>query len=368
MKTADWIRALAVTALMASACGGSTPTAGNTPSPSAATSPSASPTANPCPPPSNRCLALVTLRGSDSIVVRDITDIAHPTTLSNAGPVSMSMFVSATELSYSDDTGIVRAPLAGAPKTRLTTSHGLALYSYAWSPDGRTLAYLTQSGSGIALHELRGGSDRVLEGAMPAIPAIGCESQFCPIADTLDIRVSYSPDGGSISLVASVLKVNVFRLWSSDGKVLSSSDSQARSMSTWSGNSLYFRDAGGVEMWRDGTTSPFLPGVVWIRPKASPIGGQIVYETRDAHHLAHTFVVDTATRKIRELPKGRFDPWFLTSRYVWYQGQRSCVAADHCPTGWSAISSGKTYIYDLVAGTETESIITGVYDVWPHPA
>jgi hypothetical protein len=29
---------------------------------------------------------------------------------------------------------------------------------------------------------------------------------------------------------------------------------------------------------------------------------------------------------------------------------------------------GKTYIYDLQDSTETQSIITSVIDVWPHPA
>jgi hypothetical protein len=49
-------------------------------------------------------------------------------------------------------------------------------------------------------------------------------------------------------------------------------------------------------------------------------------------------------------------------------GERACVAADHCLAGYPAIASEKTYIYDLQDGTEAESVITGVYDVWPHAA
>jgi hypothetical protein len=71
---------------------------------------------------------------------------------------------------------------------------------------------------------------------------------------------------------------------------------------------------------------------------------------------------------VRELKKGRSEPAFLTSRYIWYKGERACVAADYCPTGWAVAESGKTYIYDLQTGTETESVITHVFDVWPHPA
>lgn len=361
-----------MTALLAAACGSTnSPATGNVtpattnPSPTTTSSPSQQ---DPCPPPSNRCLALVTLRGSNSYAVRDITDISHAKTVSNLGQISLPMFVNATELSYADDSGLVRAPLAGSPKTPLATSQGFVSYAFAWSPDGSTVVYLTQTGSAMALHQVNAGVDRVLAASMPAMPAVGCETQFCSLTDAWDFRLSYSPDGSSISLVDSVLSVNVFRLWTSGGKVLNSSDSQSRFMSVWSGSSLYFRDAKGVEVWRDGVTSSFLPGLAWIRPKASPAGGQIVYETRDAQGWAHTFVVDTTTREVRELKKARSEPVFLTSRYIWYKGERSCVAADNCPSGWSVVASGKTYIYDLQAGTETESIITSVADVWPHAA
>jgi WD40-like Beta Propeller Repeat len=364
MKTADWIRVLALTGLFASACGSvpSPSVAGSTPSPAS------TPVFNPCTPPSNRCLALVWLRGSNSYVVRDITDINHAQTVGDLGQISVPAFVSATEVSYAGDNGFVRAPLAGSPITSVATSPGFISYAFAWSPDGSALAYLTQGTSGMVLHQLIAGKDRVFASSMPTMPAVGCESQFCQSTDTWDFRLSYSPDGTSITLVTSIANVSAFRLWSSDGKLLKSSDKQSPYMSAWSGNSLYLRDANGVEVWRDGVTLPFLPGVAWIRPKASSAGGQIVYETRDAQGWAHTFVVDTATKKVGELKKARSEPAFLTSRYVWYKGERSCVAADHCPAGWHVVASGKTYIYDLQDGTETESIITGVLDVWPHAA
>ena len=79
-------------------------------------------------------------------------------------------------------------------------------------------------------------------------------------------------------------------------------------------------------------------------------------------------MVDTTTRVVRELKKGRSAPAFLTSRYIWYKGQRACVAADYCPAGWTVVDNGKAYIYDLLDGTETESIITQLFESWPHPA
>jgi hypothetical protein len=179
----------------------------------------------------------------------------------------------------------------------------------------------------------------------------------------------YSPDGTQISLVINSFGVSVFRLWSADGKLLKSNDSRAITMSAWSGKALYFRDDSGVSVWRDGSISTFLPGVAWIKPSASPAGGMLVYSVRDSDGWAHVQVVDIATGKTRELNRARTGAVFLTARFIWYGGERACVASDQCgPSPPIHPSSGKTYIFDLQDGTETESIITNVFDVWPHPA
>jgi hypothetical protein len=89
---------------------------------------------------------------------------------------------------------------------------------------------------------------------------------------------------------------------------------------------------------------------------------------RDKTGLAHVYVVDTATKKVRELKAARSEPAFLTSRYIWYRGERPCVAADNCDPNFPVVSNGKTYIYDFQDGTETESVISSVSDVWPHAA
>jgi hypothetical protein len=219
------------------------------------------------------------------------------------------------------------------------------------------------------VHLLKAGRDQVL-GSIPGGGSGGCESiAGCSIANSLDFRLLYSPDGTKISLVALGFTGSVFRIWSSDGKLLSSSDAQGPTMSAWSGSSLYFRDANGVEVWRDGATSLFLNRQTWIGPKGSPSGGQIVYVVRDSSGWGHTIVVNTTNLLLRELKKGRVNPVFLTSRYIWYQGERACVAADACGAKPPLLPlSGKNYIYDLQTGTETESTITSVSDIWPHPA
>lgn len=363
--TAGWSQLLAVIALMATAC--TSPSTGHVASASRMT-PVSSPVQQTACTSSNRCLALVTLRGSSNIVVRDITDISHPKTISTVGNLS-PQFISAIEVSYVEDGNrLIRAPHGTFSRTVATPIHGIV--AFAWSPDGSAAVYLTQTAAGSELHQVTSNGDRRLS-SMPRFPATGCESPAC--ADRWDFRLSYSPDGAFVSLVQSA-GGPVFRLWTSGGRLLKSVDStslpygQWPSMSAWSGKNLYFRDAKGVEVWRDGVVSIFLPGVAWIRPNASPGWGQIVYAARDAQGWAHSYVVDTVSRQVRDLGKARAEPAFLTSRYIWYQAERLCTAADPCAPELPVIANGKTYINDLQNGTETESIITGVIDIWPHAA
>jgi hypothetical protein len=315
---------------------------------------------------SSRNLVIVMLAGGSKYVVRDITDINHPSIVSTLDVASAPKFVGATDVSYIDNDGnVVRLTYASSRKITVAR----CAYLFDWSPDGTAVAYLAQTDSGNEMRLLQGGVDRSL-GPIPDTGGGGCESiEGCAIANSLDFRLSYSPDGALISLVLSGFGKSVFRIWSSDGTLVMSSDSEGATMSVWSGGGLYFRGAGGVKVWRGGSVSTFLPGVVWIHPNASPAGAQVTYVTRDADGWAHTFVVDTTTEAIRELNARRGNPVYLTSRYIWYAGERDCVPADGCglhPPFHPA--SGKAYIYDLQDRTETESVITSVADVWPHAA
>jgi len=327
----------------------------------------------PASTPSNRNLAIVWLRGSYQYVVRDITDISQPTTVSTFADLGSPQFVSATDVSGFGNNELDQVHLAGSRS--VVAKMCFAGFAFAWRSDGTAAAYVTdlQTYQGSELHIVSGGQNRVAS-SMPGLPVGGCEQWDC--ADRLDLRLLYSPNGAYISLVQS-WSGPVFRVWASDGTLIKSIDSGLTdsrafpSMSVWSGTGLYFRDAQGVEVWRDGNQSLVLPLVAWIRPKASPAGGQIVYMERDAFGEARVSLLDTTTNKVREVARSRSEPAFLTSRYIWYQGERPCVAGDLYPCnggGAPTTPTGKTYIYDLQAGTETESIIAKVWDVWPHPA
>src|SRR5689334_19260455 len=106
--------ALWASVLLVAACGGTGPTASVTSSsPLATASQPAEPSLSPAPvgacSSSTRCLALVTLRGSESYVVRDITDINHPKTVASMGkipnppyPSAPAQFVSDRAISFVD--------------------------------------------------------------------------------------------------------------------------------------------------------------------------------------------------------------------------------------------------------------------------
>jgi WD40 repeat protein len=384
-----WIWMVAAAAVLGAGCGAGNGTASatSTPSPSSLASASASPA--PCGS-ATRCLALVTLRGSSQVVVRDITDIAHPSTVGVVGPApalngigpslegSSGQFASSTQVAYlggnTDDsyglpTSLIRAPLAGSPTTTVL-SGSRAVVVFAWSPDGSTLAYLTPTDfTGVELHQVKANADRVLA-TLPAIAVGGCEVAPCPgpfqnPGDTWDFRLAYSPDGNYISVVQSGI-TSYLRIFTADGKQVAATDSQGTTMSVWSGNNFYFRDSVGVEVWRNGAVSTLLRGVSWIRPKASSDGRFIVYEARQLG-AANIFILDTTTGQVRALGAGS-EPAFLTSRYVWFEAEPPCVPSGTCQAGFPGIAAGKTYIYDMEAGTKSESAITSVLDVWPHAA
>lgn len=347
-----------------SASSGGTPTADPTAAPSAVPNCGA---VQPEPQlaasaPGVRNLAIVWLKGGTKPVIRDLTDINHPSTIATLDiPAAEPRFVSATDVSWlwSDaTTNLFRHSFTASP---VLVAHCVALFD--WSADGTAAAFVTDTPTGSELLEVRAGITRTLS-LLQAFPRVGCESQSC--GDSWQFKLQYSPDGSMISLIE--IGGPNFHVWGIDGRLLWTGNGTS-SMSVWSGSGLFYRDSAGVEVWRAGSVSRVLPGVAWIGPVASPGGGAIAYMLRDASGLPHVDLLDTVTGKARELASGADAPAFLTSRYLWYRGvslcngshPRDCQVLPTTPTG-------VTYVLDLQTGTRFESIITSVADVSPHPA
>ena len=318
----------------------------------------------------NRNLAVATLHGSDSVVVRDITNIDNASTVAIVPGLGTMKFVSGAQLSGNDfenSSKLVLAPISGNPVAVLADAC-YNVFDYAWNSDGSNVVYVTDKND-LSVQELRrisGGIDRVIAIVEKPIPITGCVA----CSDNADLRLGYSPDGRYISLVG----WGTFEVWSADGTLISgpSVGGSGATMSVWSGTGLYFRNDDGVQVWRGGVVSTVLPGVTWIRPKASPSGGEIIYQARDTQGQAHVFLLDTSTSKSTSVVgTERMEPAFLTARFVWYAGEVVCPESEGCyRTGyqWATATkpTGVTYIYDMQTATETQSKITSVLDVWPH--
>lgn len=358
------VAAIALVALTSGCVPGQKSTSSSTPGTGTHTSPAASTATGACSQAGTN-LEIVRLKGATTYYVRDITDILQPKTVAQFDG-STPQFASATVVSFVRGPTLLRMSLCGPPAvtTVAEPAHGLYQESYSWSPDGRSVAFVTNIDTATQVRVAADGQDRLI-GSLPVLtPTNACVYLAC--AGESDFRLLYSPDGANVSLVQNLGGPSL-RVWSSGGKVLVGSDSESNLMSAWSGSSLYFRDDKGVEVWHAGSQSLLLPGVAWVRPKASPAGGQIVFATRDDAGVGHIQILDTATGKTREIARSRSEPAFLNSHLIWYQEERPSTSAE-APTAGKAVPTGKTYIFDLQDNSESESLIASVYDVWPHPA
>src|SRR5947207_746536 len=275
MRATRWLIVLGSVALLGTACGSTTGSARSTTSatpsvwhfpPNPVTQPAttvatAARQLNQCQPvapaptlapaiSSSRNLVIAVLAGGSKFVVRDVTDINHTSTVSTLDSASRPKFVGASDVSYVDSDGnLVRLTYSSSRK--LIVARCVSLFD--WSPDGTALAYLSQTDSGAELHQLRGGVDRSLA-SIPGTGVGGCESiAGCAIANSVDFRLSYSPNGEFISIVFNGFGKSVFRIWVSDETPLNNSDSQGATMSVWSGTGLYFRGEGGAQVWHGGS-------------------------------------------------------------------------------------------------------------------
>jgi hypothetical protein len=217
--------ALAAVMLVLVGCSGSASPTGQSqsptpPSPTSSSSPNVSPRTSPSanPPPSGSgvpapvavsCtsqipsgakLALVVLAKGISLVVRDITDIAHPITRCMIYGGSFHRFVDATHVSYivtsTDGQGalyVVDLRDSSDTLIRAWTNEGSLYWVYAWNPDGKALTYLSSNGDKVAWHVLSGGSDVTLSD-LGSIPGRGVD----PYND--DAMVGFSADGKYVAL------------------------------------------------------------------------------------------------------------------------------------------------------------------------
>jgi hypothetical protein len=387
---------LVAAVLVLAACGGSSGATGkaspSTAAPAASPSPAAFPSPSPggpIPPPpaavtctsqipAGHELALLTLRNTTGVVVRDITDVTHPVTRCILkGPGIYFRFVSATRVSYmvTADNGngalyLVDLLTRTTSLVRVWTNEGSLYWVYAWSPDGNTLSYLSSNADQVAWHVLSAAGDVTLS-RLGSVPGRGVD------ANNDDAMVGFSADGKYVALEQTFSNVGngtgqaapfqIIRLL--DRKLVYSRPNGT--MATWaggSGASLYFRTSLGVEAWDAATGARVVvpQGLAWIHPWPSADGTRIVYTDADRagnHFAGYLRLADQQAFRLSPLP--RVGATFLNPDLVWYAGESVCAGAVQCGLGGPPLT-GRTYIYDLVTKTENASIDTAIFDSWPH--
>lgn len=388
--------ALATALLALVSCGG-TPTASPTATPTAATatpsgpSPFPSPTSGGPTPPAPatvKCsspiaefatLALVTLRNTKGVIVRDISNVSKPVSrcvISGAG-ANFFRFVNVNHISYTvtsaEGTGalyLVDLPGQRTSLVRAWTNEGSLYWVYAWSADGTTLTYLSSNGDKVAWHLLSAAGDVTLSN-LGSIPGRGVD------ANNDDAMVGFSADGKYVALEQTFTTAagapgqppfQIVRV--SDHKlVYSRADG---TMATWArrGATLYYRTKAGVESWdpTTGTKIVTFQGFRWIHPWPSADGKRIAYVDVDNvgyHYPGYVQLSDGQAIRVRSRPAT--GAAFLNSRLMWYAEEAACSGPTACGLGEPKLT-GRTYIYDVVARTESVSIISALFDSWPHTA
>src|SRR2546428_7621453 len=191
MRT-GWLRILAVTALLTAACGSPANLTGNASSASRIGTLTPNPV-SPTAAPSIHYLALVTLRGSNVIVVRDITDIAHPKTVGTVGQVPAPQFASGSLITYATASDMWSEPVGGSATRMPPPFPGIG--AFAWSPDGNSLVFMhgdaaADSGMDVSLWT-RGGAFTAL-GSIPPGGVGGCETYAsCTLPNWMDFQLHF---------------------------------------------------------------------------------------------------------------------------------------------------------------------------------
>src|SRR5712692_9582967 len=153
--------------------------------------------------PAGHQVALVSLRGVQGVVVRDVTDIQHPVTRCGFQGGAYFRFVNSARVSYivtsSGDIGasgalyMVDLNASTTSLVRAWASGGYGSWVYAWSPDGQKLTYLSSDSTGVTWHLLSAAGDKTLASLVTTV-------QRGASLDNDDIMVGFSADGQFVAV------------------------------------------------------------------------------------------------------------------------------------------------------------------------
>ena len=362
------------------------PSPEDTPTPSPSTSPSALP--SPVAVPSWAAMhascvstpaaqeAVLQLQGAANPVLADVSNAKAPRTLCGiSGGSFQPQLVTQTMISWSATQGspgtsgtsviAVLDLFSGTSTVAATWSGGGFMDGlHAWSPDRGFLAYVASDSSGVNLHLLSGGGDRVVA-TLGAVPGRG----FNPSED--DSYLAFSPDGAYFAFVQTFTssgdQLQVRR--TIDGSLAFSL--AKGTMATWgsSASKLYYRMPGSslVQVWDSaaGVSQAFGQPLTWIRPRADAGDDNLAFTVRDSTGTPHTWMYGHGGRSGGVLPNVRSSPVWVNTTTFFYVEETAC--SPNCGIGPAWQPDGKNFTFDIAAQAETASHIGAVYGVWPRP-
>jgi hypothetical protein len=319
--------------------------------------------------------AVLLMQHSVTKILADVTDPVHPRTICTLSGGWNPQLVTASELSWSASQHAPGTPgLSVIATLDLFTGTSSVVASWqgggyldglhAWSPGRDLLAYLTSDSTGVNIHLLSGGGDRVVA-TLGAIQGRGAN----PSED--NAYLDFSPDSSYFALVqtwtstGSQLQVRK----STDGTLAYSQPSAT--MATWgsTGATLYFRHLQGAVIYSwlaaTGASIAFGQPLAWILPRADAGDDYLAFTVRDAKGTPHVYLYGHGGRAGNQLPNVRSTPVFLTASSVFYIEEAPC--APNCGPGPATQPTGRTFIYDMGRQVEVASTILTVYGTWPRP-
>jgi hypothetical protein len=308
-------------------------------------------------------------------ILADVSDPLHPRTICTFTGLWQPQLVTAGEISWAASQ---HAPGTPGPSVIATldlftgTAAVVASWQgggyldgmHAWSPGRELLAYLTSDASGVDLHLLSGGGDRVVASLGP-VPARGAN----PTED--DAYMEFSPDGAYFALEQTLTPsgAHLQVRKSTDGTLAYSQP--AATMASWgsTGSRVYFRHPGAATIYAwdpsAGLTQPLGQALAWVKPRADAGDDYLTFTVRDASGTPHVYLYGHGGRAGNQLPNVRSSPVFLTAASIFYIEEAPC--GTNCGPGPSTQPTGRTFIFDMAHQTETASTILSVLATWPRP-
>lgn len=350
------------------ACSAKTPVIADKPQPTGTVvSPSPSPSASKRSVPVARSAVYV---ADDAITLYDVKADTI-TQLARGEGLSLAKFVSATQVSFLQDTGGATTLRVLDTKTREVRdllSVPTGIQTYGWSPDRQVIAYVTTDAQAYPHVHFRSlVADAATQTVATLARALGRDSTALDEA-----RIEFSPDGEYVLIVYTPAdgdgvpaEQSQLQVRSIDGGLAYAADHASDpTMGLWSadGSRVFYRTRRGARAWSpaSGRSLQLKGGVAWFDPWVSRDGRSIAFDTGATSLEVVVRTLDLRTGEKKTVSKaGYFHPVVANARTVWAQRVQPCD-----PDCLNPVVPGPEVIaIDLKTGDQRKLAIATLVDV-----